>query len=445
MQRREAVGDVTKNVVITEGVPYADDPWGTRARALMPGGVSSPVRSFRGVGGEPFFVDRGEGPYLVDVGGRRLIDLVMSYGPLILGHAAAPVVAAATRAVAHGLSFGAPSPREVLLAERITGAMPAVEKLRFVNSGTEATMSALRVARAATGRRLVVKFSGCYHGHHDSLLIRAGSGAAALGVPDSAGVPAEWAALTVSVPYNDTDAVTQLFHDRGSEIAAVIVEPVAGNMGTVLPVPGFLEALRSLTQAAGALLVFDEVMTGFRVGWGGAQGWGDITPDLTCLAKVIGAGMPVGAYGGRRELMNLVAPEGPVYQAGTLSGNPVAMAAGLAQLDTIGGPAFYEDLAASTASLAKGLEARAARRRVPAVAPHVGGMMTLFFAARAPRSMAESEAADRDRFRRFFHGMLAEGVFWPPSPFETAFVSQAHTADVIDRVLAAADRVLAGL
>lgn len=433
------------DVVITEATPYADEPWGTRARTLMPGGVSSPVRSFRGVGGEPFFVERGEGPYLLDVGGRRFIDLVMSYGPLILGHAPAPVVAAATRAVAHGLSFGAPSPLEVLLAERITGAMPAVEKLRFVNSGTEATMSALRVARAATGRRLVVKFSGCYHGHHDSLLIRAGSGAATLGVPDSAGVPVELAALTVSVPYNDIDAVTRLFHDRGSDIAAVIVEPVAGNMGTVLPAPGFLEALRALTQEAGALLVFDEVMTGFRVGWGGVQGWRGITPDLTCLAKVIGAGMPVGAYGGRRELMNLVAPEGPVYQAGTLSGNPVAMAAGLAQLDAIGGPAFYEDLSERTAALADGLEAAAARHRVPAVAPRLGGMMTLFFAERAPRDMAESEAADRERFRRFFHGMLAEGVFWPPSPFETAFMSAAHTPDVIDRVLAAADRVLARL
>ncbi len=436
---------MTRDVVQTEGALYADEPWGTRARALMPGGVSSPVRSFRGVGGEPFFVERGEGPYLLDVGGRRLIDLVMSYGPLILGHAPAPVVAAATRAVAHGLSFGAPSPLEVLLAERITGAMPAVEKLRFVNSGTEATMSALRVARAATGRRLVVKFSGCYHGHHDSLLIRAGSGAATLGVPDSAGVPAELAALTVSVPYNDTVALTRLFHDRGSDIAAVIVEPVAGNMGTVLPVPGFLEALRALTEEAGALLVFDEVMTGFRVGWSGVQGWRGITPDLTCLAKVIGAGMPVGAYGGRRDLMNLVAPEGPVYQAGTLSGNPVAMSAGLAQLDAIGGPTFYHDLSERTAALANGLEALAARHRVEAVAPHVGGMMTLFFAERAPRDMAETEAADRERFRRFFHGMLAEGVFWPPSPFETAFVSQAHTPDVIDRVLAAAGRVLAGL
>ncbi len=436
---------MTRDVVTTDGAAYADEPWGTRARALMPGGVSSPVRSFRGVGGEPFFVERAEGPYLLDVGGRRLIDLVMSYGPLILGHAPAPVVAAATRAVAHGLSFGAPTPLEVLLAERITGAMPAVEKLRFVNSGTEATMSALRVARAATGRRLVVKFSGCYHGHHDSLLIRAGSGAATLGVPDSAGVPAELAALTVSVPYNDTDALARLFHDQGSDIAAVIVEPVAGNMGTVLPAPGFLEALRALTEAAGALLVFDEVMTGFRVGWGGVQGWRGVTPDLTCLAKVIGAGMPVGAYGGRRDLMSLVAPEGPVYQAGTLSGNPVAMAAGLAQLDAIGGPTFYDDLSERTAALANGLEALAGRHHVAAVAPHVGGMMTLFFAERAPRDMAETEATDRERFRRFFHGMLAKGVFWPPSPFETAFVSHAHTPDIIDRVLAAADRVLAGL
>lgn len=411
----------------------------------MPGGVSSPVRSFRGVGGEPFFVERGEGAYLVDVEGRRLIDFVMSYGPLILGHAPAPVVAAASAAAARGLSFGAPAPDEVRLAERIAGALPAVERLRFVNSGTEATMSALRVARAATGRRLVVKFTGCYHGHHDSLLIRAGSGAATLGVPDSAGVPPELAALTVSLPYNDVERVERLFSERGSEVAAVIVEPVAGNMGTVLPVPGFLEALARLTRQAGALLVFDEVMTGFRVGWGGVQGWRGMAPDLTCLAKVIGAGLPVGAYGGRRDLMALVAPEGPVYQAGTLSGNPVAMAAGLAQLNTIGGPAFYENLAARTESLAQGLEALGARHRVPVAVPRVGGMMTLFFADRAPRSMAEAEATDRERFRRFFHGMLAEGVFWPPSPFETAFVSAAHDDRVIASALAAADKVLAAL
>ena len=432
------------NLQPTEGAAGAD-AWGPRGRALMPGGVSSPVRSFKGVGGEPFFVERGEGPYLVDVRGRRLLDFVMSYGPLILGHAPAPVVAAASAAVARGLSFGAPNPDEVRLAERIVSAMPAVERLRFVNSGTEATMSALRVARAATGRRLVVKFSGCYHGHHDSLLIRAGSGAATLGVPDSAGVPAELAALTVSLPYNDVETVERLFAERGSEIAAVIVEPVAGNMGTVLPAPGFLESLVRLARAAGALVVFDEVMTGFRVGWGGAQGWRGLTPDLTCLAKVIGAGMPVGAYGGRGDLMELVAPEGPVYQAGTLSGNPVAMAAGLAQLTAIGGPDFYEDLAARTEALAQGLEVLGARHRVPVAVPRVGGMMTLFFAGQPPQSMAEAEATDRERFRRFFHGMLAEGVFWPPSPFETAFVSAAHDERAIASALAAADKVLASL
>jgi len=419
--------------------------WWERAQAVMPGGVSSPVRSFRGVGGDPFLGARGAGAYLEDVDGRRLVDYVMSYGPLILGHAPPPVVQAAQDAVAEGLSFGVPTPREVRLAERITGAMPSVEKIRFVNSGTEATMSALRVARAATGRRLVLKFSGCYHGHHDSLLIRAGSGAATLGVPDSEGVPPELAALTITAPYNDSAAVVDLFRTRGQDIAAVIVEPVAGNMGTVLPLPGFLETLRRVTTEAGALLVFDEVMTGFRVGWSGAQDRYGITPDLTCLAKVIGAGMPVGAYGGRRELMSLVAPEGPVYQAGTLSGNPVAMAAGLAQLDTIGGPAFYEQLEAVTQTLAAGLVRAGRRHGVAVAAPHVGGMLTLFFSEVPPKNMQETEASDRARFRRFFHGMLEAGVFWPPSPFETAFMSSAHDGDIVDKTLRAADAVMAKL
>jgi glutamate-1-semialdehyde 2,1-aminomutase len=415
--------------------------WWDRAEAVLPGGVNSPVRSFRGVGGRPFLVREGRGPLLVDVEGREYIDYVMSYGPLILGHAHPAVVDAASAAVRRGLSYGAPTPAEVEVAELLTAALPAVEMVRMVNSGTEATMSALRVARAATGRPLVVKFVGCYHGHHDSLLIRAGSGAATIGVPDSAGVPEQLAGLTIPVPYNDLDAVRAVFRERGQEIAAVIVEPVAGNMGTVPPVPGFLEGLRAVTREHGALLVFDEVMTGFRVAWGGAQVRWAIEPDLCCLAKVIGAGMPVGAYGGRRDLMRLVAPVGPVYQAGTLSGNPVAMAAGLAQLSTIGGPPFYDALSRTAEALARGLEERARRHGVTAVAVAVGGMVSLFFAERAPRNFEEVTRTDTDRFRRFFHGMRERGVFWPPSPFETAFPSAAHDPETIEMTLDAADRV----
>lgn len=419
--------------------------WWNRAQQVLPGGVNSPVRSFGRVGGTPFFVERGEGAELVAVDGRRWIDYVMSWGALILGHAHPAVVAASQAAVARGLSFGAPTPAEVRLAERIREALPTVEMVRMVNSGTEATMSALRVARAVTGRDVVVKFAGCYHGHHDSLLVRAGSGAATFGVPDSAGVPAAWASLTVSLPYNDTESVADLFRREGSRIAAVIVEPVAGNMGTVLPRPGFLEALREETRAAGALLIFDEVMTGFRVDWGGAQRRYAVEPDLTCLGKVIGGGMPVAAYGGRAEYLRQVAPLGPVYQAGTLSGNPVGMAAGLAQLDAIGGPEFYPPLEAAATALAEGLAERARRRRVPLAGVVAGGMVSVFFADRAPTRFEEVEATDHGRFRRFFHALLERGVFWPPSPYESAFVSQAHTPEVIEATLRAADDAFAGL
>ena len=423
----------------------AEPGWWERAVAVIPGGVNSPVRSFRGVGGEPFLVQRGAGARLEAVDGRQFIDYVMSYGPLILGHAHAGVVRAAQEAAAQGLSFGAPTPLEVRLAEKLVDALPGLEMVRMVNSGTEATMAALRVARAATGRSRVVKFTGCYHGHHDSLLIRAGSGAATLGVPDSAGVPGVMAELTIALPYNDRDALAEAFRRWGPDIAAVIVEPVAGNMGTVLPAPGFLEDLRAMTRATGALLVMDEVMTGFRVAWGGAQVRYGIEPDLTCLAKVIGGGLPVAAYGGRRDLMEWVAPLGPVYQAGTLSGNPVGMAAGLAQLDAIGGPEFYGRLEASTRALADGLQERAARRGQTVTTVAVGGMLSLFFASAAPQDFDAVMATDTDRFRRFFHAMLEAGVFWPPSPFETAFLSAAHDAAIIDETLAAADRAFASL
>jgi glutamate-1-semialdehyde 2,1-aminomutase len=419
--------------------------WWKRAQDVLPGGVNSPVRSFGRVGGVPFFVERGEGAHLVAVDGRRFIDYVMSWGALILGHAHPAVVAAAQQAVARGLSFGAPTPDEVRLAERIRAALPTVQMIRMVNSGTEATMSALRLARAVTGRDIVVKFTGCYHGHHDSLLVRAGSGAATFGVPDSAGVPASWASLTLSLPYNDAEAVVEVFRRDGSRIAAVIVEPVAGNMGTVLPRAGFLETLRDVTRAAGALLIFDEVMTGFRVDWGGAQRRYGIEPDLTCLGKVIGGGLPVAAYGGRAEYLALVAPLGPVYQAGTLSGNPVGMAAGLAQLEAIGGPDFYRPLEGAARALAEGLTERARRHRVPLTGVAIGGMVSVFFAERPPTRFEEVEATDHERFRRFFHALLERGVFWPPSPYESAFVSQAHTPEIVEATLRAADDAFASL
>lgn len=419
--------------------------WWERAQAVLPGGVNSPVRSFKGVGGTPFFTARGEGPYLVDTDGRRYIDYVMSYGPLILGHAHPAVVSAAQQQLPSGLSYGTPTTLEVEMGEQLTAAVPGLDMVRMVNSGTEATMSALRVARAVTGRHRVVKFTGCYHGHHDSLLIRAGSGAATMGVPDSAGVPQELASLTLTAPFNDREALHALFRQFGHEIAAVIMEPIAGNMGTVPPEPGFLEFVEHITHQYGALWVVDEVMTGFRVAWGGACRLYGMTPDLVTLAKVIGAGMPVGAYGGRLEYMQLVAPLGPVYQAGTLSGNPVAMAAGLAQLREVARPGFYEQLTAMTGFLAEGLVERARRHRIAASAHQVGGMFTLFFRETPPKNFEEVAASDQDRYRRYFHGMLAQGVFMPPSPFETAFPSAVHDSAVIDATLAAADTVFAHL
>jgi glutamate-1-semialdehyde 2,1-aminomutase len=410
------------------------------ALALMPGGVSSPVRAFRAVGGSPLFVERGEGAYLVDVDGNRYVDYVLSWGPLILGHAHPRVVAALERAVRDGTSFGAPSPLELELARLIRDAMPSLELVRFVNSGTEATMSALRVARAFTGRSKVVKFVGCYHGHADLLLVQAGSGVATLGLPDSPGVTPGAVVDTLTAPYNDLAAVEQLFatHD---DIAAVIVEPVAGNMGLVLPEEGFLQGLRDLTTARGGVLVFDEVMTGFRVHPGGAQALYGVTPDLTTLGKVIGGGLPVGAYGGRREIMELVAPAGPVYQAGTLSGNPLAMTAGIETLRVLAGPGVWDGLERATDRLVAGLSSPGGSVQVSSV----GSMFGLFFSDRPIRGWDDARTADTERFAAFHRAMLAKGVYLAPSQFEAGFVSTAHGNREIDATVDAAREALAGL
>ncbi len=421
------------------------DQYWERAQKVLPGGVNSPVRSFKGVGGTPFFARRGEGPYLEDEEGRRYIDYVMSYGPLILGHAHPSVVKAVTGQAGKGLSYGVPTVLEVEMGEILTQAVPGLDMVRMVNSGTEATMSAIRVARGVTGRSRILKFAGSYHGHGDSLLVKAGSGAATMGIPDSKGVPAALAELTLTLPYNDTEGLKDIFERVGPDIAAVISEPVAGNMGTVLPAAEFLETVRALTRRYGALWIVDEVMTGFRVDWGGASRFFGLEPDLVCLAKVIGAGMPVGAYGGRREYMEHVAPLGPVYQAGTLSGNPVAMSAGIAQLRAIGGPEFYPALTEKTAALAHGLVEIGRRHHIPVSTNTIGGMFTLFFRDSPPRNFDEVSASDRGRYAQFFHGMLAEGIFFPPSPFETAFPSWAHNESTAKATLEAAERVFSRL
>ena len=414
-----------------------------RARQILPGGVDSPVRAFKSVGGEPFIAARADGPYLWDVEGNRYIDYVGSWGPMIAGHNHPHVREAVERAIRNGLSFGTPCAAEAELAEAIRALVPSMEMLRFVNSGTEATMSALRLARGATGRERFVKFEGCYHGHGDSFLVKAGSGALTLGVPDSPGVPKSLADLTITLPYNDIDAARRLFDETGKTLACVIVEPVAGNMNCVPPRPGFLQTLRDLCTRDGALLIFDEVMTGFRVALGGAQQLYGIHPDLTTLGKIIGGGMPVGAYGGRRDLMEQVAPSGPIYQAGTLSGNPVAMAAGLAMLDLVREPGFHARLSLKTQALCDGLAACAGEAGVPFSANRVGGMFGLFFNDAKIETFAQAMACNREAFNRFFHAMLDAGVYFAPSAFEAGFMSMAHTEQDIADTLEAARKAFA--
>jgi len=408
----------------------------------IPGGVNSPVRAFRGVGGEPVFFARASGAVVEAADGRRFIDYVGSWGPMILGHAHPEVIRAVQEKALDGLSFGAPTAIETELAHRVVELVPSMDLVRMVSSGTEATMSAIRLARGFTDRDRIVKFEGCYHGHSDSLLVKAGSGALTLGVPTSPGVPADFARHTTTLPYNDIEALDECFVQMGGEIACVIVEPVAGNMNCVPPVPGFLERLRELCTRHGALLVFDEVMTGFRVARGGAQELYGIRPDLTTLGKIIGGGMPVGAFGGRREIMERLAPLGPVYQAGTLSGNPVAMAAGLATLASLSEPGFHERLARRTKQLVEGIESAAREAGLPFATNHVCGMFGLFFTDDAPVTGYEQVmACDVERFKQFFHGMLAEGVYLAPSAFEAGFVSAAHGDDEIGATIEAARRV----
>jgi glutamate-1-semialdehyde 2,1-aminomutase len=415
----------------------------TEACKVIPGGVNSPVRAFRGVGGEPIFFARARGSRVWSADGRQFIDYVGSWGPMILGHADPDVIRAVQETAANGLSFGAPTAIETVVARKIIELVPSIELVRMVSSGTEATMSAIRLARGFTKRNKIIKFEGCYHGHSDSLLVKAGSGMLTLGVPTSPGVPPELAAHTVTLSYNDAAQVRAAFAEIGADVACVIVEPVAGNMNCIPPVPGFLETLREECTRHGAVLIFDEVMTGFRVARGGAQQLYGIKPDLTTLGKIVGGGMPVGAFGGRREIMEYISPLGPVYQAGTLSGNPVAMAAGLATLAGIEVPGFHARLAAATDRLVAGLAEAAAGAGIPLSTNHVCGMFGFFFTgADRVTSYAEATACDVERFKRFFHGMLAEGVYLAPSAFEAGFVSAAHNDADIDATIEAAARVL---
>ncbi len=408
------------------------------ARGLIPGGVNSPVRAFRGVGGTPRFIERGEGAYLYDADGNRYIDYVLSWGPLILGHAHPDVVAAICAQAALGTTFGAPTELETELARLVVELVPSVELVRFVSSGTEAAMSALRLARAYTGREKIIKFAGCYHGHFDGLLVQAGSGVATLGLPDSPGVPAAVTAGTLTAPYNDLAAVEALLEANPGQVAVIAVEPVVGNAGFIPPLPDFLPGLRRLADRHGALLLFDEVMTGFRVALGGAQARYGVSPDLTCLGKVVGGGLPAAAYGGRREIMQLVAPAGPMYQAGTLSGNPLAMAAGIVTLQAIRRPGVFERLSATTARLCAGLAAAAAEAGVPLQTGSAGSMWGFFFNEAPVTDYESAKRSDTARFGRFFHAMLARGVYLAPSQFEAAFVSLAHTDELVEQTIAAA-------
>src|SRR5437764_7980291 len=409
-----------------------------RAQRVIPAGVNSPVRAFRAVGGVPLFFERASGAYLWDADRRRYIDYVGSWGPMVAGHSHPAVVEAVQEAASRALSFGAPTEAEVELAEMRCRLVPSIERVRVVSSGTEATMTAVRLARGFTGRDLIIKFEGCYHGHADALLVKAGSGALTFGHPSSAGVPAETAAHTLVLAYNDADAVRNAFRERGAEIAGLIVEPVAGNMNLVLPAPGFLEALRSECTRYGAVLIFDEVMTGFRVALGGAQARYGIRPDLTTLGKVIGGGLPLAAVGGRREIMEKLAPLGPVYQAGTLSGNPLAVAAGLATLQLVAQPRLLERIEATTRSLVEGLTAEARKASVAFCAQSIGSMFGVYFRATPPQSYADVMQCDRERFARFFHAMLDAGIYLAPSAYETGFVSAAHGEAEIEATLAAA-------
>ncbi len=410
----------------------------TQAQKFIPGGVNSPVRAFKGVGGEPLFIATAQGPRMIDVNGKSYIDYIGSWGPMIAGHSNEQVLAAVHAAVDRGLSFGAPAEAEVTLAEQICAMIPSIELVRMVNSGTEATMSAIRLARGFTGRDKIIKFEGCYHGHADSFLVKAGSGVLTLGIPGSPGVPDAVADLTLTVPFNDLESLSQVMTEVGNEVAAIIVEPIAGNMNMIEPLPGYLEGMRSLCDEYGSVLIFDEVMTGFRVAKGGAQELYGIKPDLTTFGKVIGGGLPVGAFGGRHDIMSHIAPSGPVYQAGTLSGNPLAMAAGSAMMKIISEPDFYTQLGAQTKQLTTGLQAVADEAGVPFSTCHQGGMFGLFFTDQAVHRFEDLSHCDEDHFKRFFHAMLEAGVYLAPSAYEAGFVSSKHTDDIIEQTLAAA-------
>jgi glutamate-1-semialdehyde 2,1-aminomutase len=416
-----------------------------QALPLMPGGVNSPVRAFKSVGGEPFFAKRAEGAYLIDVDGNRYVDYIGSWGPMIAGHAHPAVIDAVNTVMRDGLSFGVPNALEVAMAQTITRLVPSCEMVRMVNSGTEATLSAIRLARGATGRNRIVKFEGCYHGHGDSFLVKAGSGMLTLGVPTSPGVPKALADLTLTLTYNDFEGATKLFAELGDDIAGVIVEPIVGNANCILPAEGYLQHLRELCTQYGSILIFDEVMTGFRVALGGAQALYGITPDLSTFGKIIGGGMPVGAYGGRRDLMSQIAPSGPIYQAGTLSGNPVAMAAGLATLDLIQAPGFYQSLAEKTRQLRDGLEQAAQDAGIAFTTTGVCAMFGLYFCEGPINGYADAMRSDSARFNQFFHGMLKRGVYFAPSAFEAAFISSAHTATEIQHTIDAAQDAFADI
>ena len=413
-----------------------------RAINVIPGGVNSPVRACKSVGAEPVFIDHAEGCMIYDADGNGFIDYIGSWGPMILGHRHSAVIKAIASVLNRGTSFGAPTDLEIVLAEMVIDAVPSVDMVRMVNSGTEATMSAIRLARGVTGRDAIIKFDGCYHGHADTLLVEAGSGVATLGIPGSPGVPESFVAHTLSLPYNDIESVKKVMDEQGDKIACIIVEPIAGNMGLVRPVDGFLETLREVTEKSGSILIFDEVMTGFRVAYGGAQSLYGILPDITCLGKIIGGGLPVGAYGGKREIMEHIAPHGPVYQAGTLSGNPVAMAAGIATLMQLKKPGFYENLDKKADLLATGLEKAAEKAGVKARVDRAGSMLGLFFTDRDVKNFEDAKTSDLDMFSAYYNGMLEKGIYLAPSQFEALFVSAAHEVEHIDKTIEAAEEVL---